>query len=90
MSWNGATNVASWRVLAGSDASRMSARASVLDSGFESSAELVGGSGPGALGKVGYVEVQALSSNAARCWQAPLRCASRATRAPTQCAPDDA
>ena len=36
-SWNGATDVRSWRVLAGSDPARMRERASMPDSGFESS-----------------------------------------------------
>ena len=36
-SWNGATDVRSWRVLAGSDPARLSVRASMPDSGFESS-----------------------------------------------------
>jgi hypothetical protein len=36
-SWNGATGVRSWRVLAGQAPSRVSARASMPDSGFESS-----------------------------------------------------
>jgi hypothetical protein len=63
MSWNGATDVAAWRVLAGASASSLSSKASVPDSGFESSAELVGGDGYGALGKLGYVAVQALSAS---------------------------
>jgi len=36
-SWNGATNVASWRVLAGVSPSSLSAQATAPDSGFESS-----------------------------------------------------
>jgi hypothetical protein len=37
VSWNGATEVASWRVLAGPDPASLTARASMPDSGFESS-----------------------------------------------------
>jgi hypothetical protein len=38
-------------------------KAHVPDSGFESSAELVGGDGYGALGKLAYVAVQALAAS---------------------------
>ncbi|HST56712.1 MAG TPA: arylsulfotransferase family protein [Solirubrobacteraceae bacterium] len=51
-SWNGATEVVSWRVLAGSDASSLTARASMPASGFESSVTF-----PHAYA---YVAVQAL------------------------------
>ncbi len=63
MSWNGATDVAAWRVLAGASAGGLSVKATVPDSGFESSAELVGGDGYGALGKLDYVAVKALSAS---------------------------
>jgi hypothetical protein len=39
-SWNGATGVASWRVLAGSDPHTMSVRATIPSSGFESGVTL--------------------------------------------------
>jgi hypothetical protein len=39
-SWNGATEVASWRILAGSSAASLSARATIPATGFESSATL--------------------------------------------------
>ncbi len=51
-SWNGATNVASWRVLAGNDPHALKAQASMPDSGFESSVTF-----PDAFS---YVAVQAL------------------------------
>jgi hypothetical protein len=51
-SWNGATDVARWRVLAGSQAGSMSARATIPLSGFESAATLPR--------KYSYVQVQAL------------------------------
>lgn len=41
-SWNGASGVASWRVLAGATLSTLSARASMPDSGFESSVTFPG------------------------------------------------
>jgi hypothetical protein len=63
MSWNGATDVAAWRVLAGASAGSLTVKAHVPDSGFESSAELVGGDGYGALGKLAYVAVQALGAS---------------------------
>ena len=53
-SWNGATDVASWRVLAGSDPASLSARARMPDSGFESTVTF-----PGAYA---YVAVQALGA----------------------------
>ncbi|MGD0199097.1 MAG: arylsulfotransferase family protein [Solirubrobacteraceae bacterium] len=61
MSWNGATGVAAWRVLAGGRRSALKAAATVPDSGFESEAELPGGNGYGALpSSLRYVAVQAL------------------------------
>ena len=51
-SWNGATDVASWRVLAGPDANSLKPQATMPDSGFESSITL-----PEAYA---YVAVQAL------------------------------
>jgi hypothetical protein len=54
VSWNGASEVASWRVLAGKDPSSLQPRAAIPNSGFESSTIL-----PEA---VGYVAVQALDS----------------------------
>ena len=54
MSWNGATEVASWRVLAGSSASSLQPVASVARAGFQTSAS-VSASGP-------YVQVQALNA----------------------------
>ena len=62
-SWNGATNVASWRVLAGNSASTVEPIETIPDSGFESSAELP--PDPRALKSpkpYAYAEVQALSS----------------------------
>jgi hypothetical protein len=53
-SWNGATEVAAWRVLAGSTARSMIAQATIPDSGFESSTTL-----PKLFG---YAAVQALDS----------------------------
>jgi len=53
-SWNGAGDVASWRVLAGSARSSLTARATMPDSGFESSIIV-----PGAYA---YVAVQALGA----------------------------
>jgi hypothetical protein len=61
MSWNGATAVSSWRILAGSDARSLQAQATVRSAGFESSAIL-----PRTFGSAkarGYVAVQALSSS---------------------------
>ena len=62
MSWNGATDVRAWRVLAGARRSSLTVQATVPDTGFETAAELPGGSGYGALGGLGYVAVQALGS----------------------------
>ena len=67
MSWNGATDVAAWRVLAGASAGGLSVKATVPDSGFESSAELVGGDGYGALGKLDYVAVSAQRKRPGSC-----------------------
>jgi hypothetical protein len=53
-SWNGATDVASWRVLAGTDPASLKPQASMPDSGFESSLTL-----PEAFK---YAAVQALGS----------------------------
>jgi hypothetical protein len=53
-SWNGATDVASWRVLAGSSPNTMTERATMPDSGFESSVTF-----PDAYA---YVAVQALGA----------------------------
>jgi hypothetical protein len=53
-SWNGATGVAAWRVLAGSSASSVSAQATVPDGGFETEATL-----PKSFE---YVEAQALDA----------------------------
>jgi hypothetical protein len=52
-SWNGATNVASWRVLAGSSTSALSAVTTVTKNTFET---------PTTVTKAAYVAVQALSS----------------------------
>jgi hypothetical protein len=54
MSWNGATEVASWRVLAGTDAGSLAARATVAANSFESSTILPK--------KYPYVAVQALDA----------------------------
>ncbi len=53
-SWNGATGVASWRVLAGKSASTLSVQATIPDTAFESATTL-----PASFP---YVEVQALDS----------------------------
>jgi hypothetical protein len=54
MSWNGATEVASWRVLAGERTAALSAQATIAASGFESSMILPK--------KQAYVAVQALDA----------------------------
>jgi hypothetical protein len=54
-SWNGATDVASWRVLAGSDPTALTVQATMPDSGFESSITF-----PNAYS---YVAVQALNAS---------------------------
>jgi hypothetical protein len=65
-SWNGATDVASWRVLAGADPDSLKPVATMPDSGFESSITLPEnyGSHPGKSesGDNGYLAVQALDS----------------------------
>ncbi len=53
-SWNGATGVAAWRVLAGPDPSEPSAQTTVADAGFETSTILPK--------RYGHVTVQALDS----------------------------
>ncbi|MGH2865406.1 MAG: arylsulfotransferase family protein [Solirubrobacteraceae bacterium] len=55
MSWNGATEVASWRVLAGQHEASLAARARSVPTGFETSIMLAK--------KYQYVEVQALASD---------------------------
>jgi hypothetical protein len=55
MSWNGASEVASWRVLAGLHEGSLAAQATIASTGFESSTMLPK--------KYEYVEVQALSSD---------------------------
>jgi hypothetical protein len=55
MSWNGASEVASWRVLAGLHEGSLAAQATIAPTGFESSTMLPK--------KYEYVEVQALSSD---------------------------
>ncbi len=57
VSWNGATNVSSWRVLAGASAGSLTAVASTAKSGFQSTVT-VPNAGP-------YVAVQALDSTGA-------------------------
>ncbi len=54
VSWNGATEVASWRVLAGEEAATLSAQATITANGFESSTILPK--------KHAYVAVQALDA----------------------------
>jgi hypothetical protein len=56
-SWNGATNVASWRVLAGSDPGALILRATMPNSGFESTVTFTN---TYPEHKVEYVAVQAL------------------------------
>jgi hypothetical protein len=55
VSWNGATEVASWRVLAGKGASSLKAQATIVANGFESSTILPR--------KYAYVAVQAIGSS---------------------------
>jgi hypothetical protein len=55
MSWNGATGVSRWRVLAGASPRELTAQATVPASGFESAAIL--------LKKYAYAAVQALGAN---------------------------
>lgn len=54
MSWNGATDVASWRVLAGGSPTSLTPQATVPSNGFESEAILTK--------RYAYVQAQALSS----------------------------
>ncbi len=54
VSWNGATDVAAWRVLAGRQPGSLAAQATIPASGFESSTTLPE--------KYAYVAVQALDS----------------------------
>lgn len=65
-SWNGATDVASWRVLAGADPDSLKPVATMPDSGFESSTTLPEnyGNRPGKSepGDNGYLAVQALGA----------------------------
>ncbi|MFZ1925757.1 MAG: arylsulfotransferase family protein [Solirubrobacteraceae bacterium] len=56
-SWNGATQIASWQVLAGSSASKLTVAASAPRSGFETSISVPG--------HQAYVAVQALSTEGA-------------------------
>ncbi|HEX3511020.1 MAG TPA: arylsulfotransferase family protein [Solirubrobacteraceae bacterium] len=56
-SWNGATEVASWRVLAGGTQSALSPVASAAHSGFETSIALPAGAAPR------YLQVQALGAS---------------------------
>ncbi len=64
MSWNGATGVASWRVLAGRRPGSLQPRATVPDTGFESSTILPETFSSSTKPKsYGYVAVQALDSS---------------------------
>jgi hypothetical protein len=60
MSWNGATDVASWRVFAGTSAGALAPRAAVSATGFETSAILPATYSSGKSN--GYVAVQALDA----------------------------
>ena len=60
MSWNGATGVSSWRVLAGATPTSLSAQATVPLSGFETATILPGDFPDKSNTSYGYVEVQAL------------------------------
>lgn len=62
MSWNGATEVASWRVLAGGSESSLRPITTVASSGFESSAILTPEQRTPRPKPYAYVEVQALNS----------------------------
>ena len=55
-SWNGATDVAAWRVLAGATAASLAAAATAPSSGFETTISVPAAAGP-------YVAVQALDSS---------------------------
>ncbi len=63
MSWNGATGVSSWRVLAGSSSGSLKAQTTVAVSGFETAAILPRTFASAKAHTLGYVEVQALGSN---------------------------
>ncbi len=63
MSWNGATGVAEWRILAGKRAASLTPQATIPDSGFESSTVLTSGETPGGFSNASYVAVEALSSS---------------------------
>jgi hypothetical protein len=60
MSWNGATDVAAWRVLAGSAPGSLQPRATVPATGFETAMTLAKTYGDAARKQYGYVAVQAL------------------------------
>ena len=64
-SWNGATGVASWRILAGATASAVKTRQTVAASGFETTTLLPGSFVVTKSKTNGFVEVQALSSSGA-------------------------
>jgi hypothetical protein len=61
-SWNGATGVASWRILAGASATSLSAQTTVPASGFETSTLLPTSFISSKTKTNGFVEVQALDS----------------------------
>jgi hypothetical protein len=63
MSWNGATAVASWRVLAGSRATSLRPQSTVAASGFETSAILPATFASTKPKSPGYVAVQALNAS---------------------------
>jgi hypothetical protein len=67
VSWNGATGVASWRLLAGSSASALRTVAGVPRSGFETAIPL------DAPARSGYVQVQALSASGSVLGSSPAR-----------------
>jgi hypothetical protein len=58
VSWNGATEVASWRLLAGASAAARAPRASAAKAGFQTTISAPGAAGP-------YVAVQALDATGA-------------------------
>jgi len=62
MSWNGATGVAAWRVLAGKRPASLAPQTTIKAVGFESSTILPKTYGDVALKQYGYVAVQALDS----------------------------
>jgi hypothetical protein len=67
-SWNGATTVASWRVLAGSSPGALAPVASAARSGFETAIAL-----PAGLSRGTYLSVQALSASGAVLAASPAR-----------------